>query len=116
MQPEVKTMAQTQVIARRTPPQVIEGTPEEIAERLKTLEGDKRLTLIIPGDEIEATEKPEQTDGQQPPADMTFRQIFAPSQTGFDQTGMTDDELSDFVEAEVKAYRAERRAKEQQGE
>ena|SRR5579872_1282788 len=109
-------MAQTQVIARRTPPQVIEGTPEEIAERLKTLEGDKRLTLIIPGEEIETIEKPEHSNEESSSAGMTFRQIFAPSQAGFDQTGMSENELSDFLEAEVKAYRAERRAREQQGE
>ena len=53
---------------------------------------------------------------EQPHAEMTFWQIFVPSQAGFDQTEMTNDELSDFLEAEVKAYRAERRAKEQAGE
>jgi hypothetical protein len=47
---------------------------------------------------------------------MTFREIFSPSQAGFDKIGMTDDELSDFLEAEVKAYRAERRDREQEGE
>jgi hypothetical protein len=47
---------------------------------------------------------------------MTFREIFAPSQEGFAATGMTDEELSDFVEAEVKAYRAERRARGQHHE
>jgi hypothetical protein len=52
---------------------------------------------------------------QMPHAGMTFREIFAPAQEGFDQSGMTDEELSDFIEAEVKAYRAERRAREQQG-
>ena len=106
----------TQVIIRRTPSQVIEGTPEQIAARLKTLEDDTRLTLIIPGDEIEEEEKLDRIAGEPPHTSTTFRQIFAPSQAGFDQTGITDDELSDFLEAEVKAYRAERRAKEQQGE
>jgi hypothetical protein len=109
-------MAQAEVIQRIRPPQVIEGTPDEIAERLKTLEGDKRLTLIIPGEEIETTEKPEEVQGQLPHAGMTFREIFSPSQAGFDKIGMTDDELSDFLEAEVKAYRAERRDREQEGE
>lgn len=108
-------MAQT-VTVRRTPSQVIEGTPEQIAERLKTLENNMHLTLIIPGEEIETEEKPDRTEGEPSRTGMTFRQIFASSQAGFDQTGMTDDELSDFLEAEVKAYRAERRAKEQQGE
>jgi hypothetical protein len=44
----------------------------------------------------------------------TFREIFAPSQPGFDQSGLSEEELSEFVEAEVKAYRAERRARERQ--
>jgi hypothetical protein len=109
-------MAQAQVIARMTLPQVIEGTPDEIAVRLKQLEGSTRVTLIIPGEEIEAHDRPEGTDERLPRDGMTFRQVFAPSQAGFDETGMSDDELSDYVEAEVRAYRAERRAKEQQGE
>lgn len=109
-------MAHTELIQRMRPPQVIEGTPEEIAERLKTLEGDQRLTLIIPGEPIETTEQPEEANGQFPPAGRTFREIFAPSQTGFDQTGMTDDALSDFLETEVKACRAERKDREPTGE
>ncbi len=52
---------------------------------------------------------------QAPHAGMTFREIFAPSQEGFAATGMSDEELSDFVEGEVKAYRAERRAWEPKG-
>lgn len=50
-----------------------------------------------------------------PHARMTFREIFAPSQEGFAASGMTGDELGEFVEAEVKAYRAEKRASERQG-
>jgi hypothetical protein len=110
---ERKTMAHIEVIQRIGAPQVIEGTRSEIAERLKVLGNDKRLTLIIPGREIEEFET---TEDQEPLADKTFREIFAPTQAGFDQTGMTDEELSDFLEAEVKAYRAERRANEPQSE
>jgi hypothetical protein len=38
---------------------------------------------------------------------MSFREIFAPAQEGFAATGMTEEVLADFVEAEVKAYRME---------
>jgi len=44
---------------------------------------------------------------------MTFREIFAPSAEGFTAAGMSDDEFADAVEAEVKSYRAERRARKQ---
>jgi hypothetical protein len=106
-------MARAEAIQRIRAQRLIEGTPQEITKYLSTLPGDKRLTLIIPGEEIEAIESAEQVKAQPPDPGMTFRQIFASSQTGFDQTGMTDDELSDFLEDEVKAYRAERQAKEQ---
>ena len=43
----------------------------------------------------------------------TFREIFGPTQAGFDATGLTEDELSDAIESEVSAYRAERRISEQ---
>ena len=33
-----------------TQPQVIEGTPQEIQECLKSLNGNMRLTLIVPAD------------------------------------------------------------------
>jgi hypothetical protein len=46
---------------------------------------------------------------------MTFREIFAPSQAGFSNSETTDDELAEFVEAEVKQYRAERRTREARG-
>lgn len=52
--------------------------------------------------------------GEVPLSGMTFREIFAPAQEGFAATGMTDEGLSEFVEAEVKAYRAERQARERQ--
>lgn len=50
-----------------------------------------------------------------PHQERTFREIFAPSQEGFASTKMSDEALSDFVEAEVKAYRAERRETERRG-
>jgi hypothetical protein len=50
-----------------------------------------------------------------PHVGMTFREILAPAQAGFVAAGMTDEELSEFVEAEVREYRAERRARESGG-
>jgi hypothetical protein len=47
-----------------------------------------------------------------PHRERTFCDIFGPSQEGFAATGMSDEALSDFVEAEVKTYRAERRERE----
>jgi hypothetical protein len=102
-------MAPLELIQRIGSPLVVEGTPSEIAERLKSLNGDQRLTLIIPGTEIEEFEI---TEAKESPAEKSFREIVAPSQAGFDQTGLTDDELSDFLEAEVKAYRAEQATNE----
>jgi hypothetical protein len=97
-------MALLEIVQKLGGPQIIEGTPDEIAIRLKTVKGEKRLTLIIPGDEIAATTTPKGT--------RTLRQIFAESQHGFDESGLTDDQLSDLLESEVKAYRAERRSAE----
>jgi plasmid stability protein len=50
--------------------------------------------------------------GERPHPELTFREIFAPSQEGFTQTGLSDEDLAEAVEAEVKLYRAERRARE----
>jgi hypothetical protein len=50
-----------------------------------------------------------------PHHEMTFREIFAPSQQGFTGTGMSEEALSDFVEVDVKTYRAERRERELHG-
>jgi len=104
-------MAQAQVIQRATPSRVIQGTPEEIATHLKTLKQDEMLTLIIPGQEIQTTEKPASTGTEPPHAGMTFAEILEPLQQDFEETGMTDEELGEFIDAEIEAYRAERRAK-----
>lgn len=102
-------MAEPQVITRMTPPQVIRGKRRDIEAQLQKVSEEETLTLIIPGKELTASGATEQTT---PRIEKSFREIFAPSQQGFDQAGMTDEELSDFVEAEVKQYRAERNAKE----
>jgi hypothetical protein len=102
-------MAQSSVIIpKMTPSRVIEGTPDEIATYLKTLDKDEdiKLTLIIPGEELTAETIPH--------AGMTFTEILAPLQQDFEATGMTDEELGEFIDAEIKAHRAERRAREQQ--
>ena len=102
-------MASAEVIQRIRSPRVVVGTPKEIAEHLKCLDVDKRLTLIIPGSLI--PDHDEANEEIQHPTGKTFQHIFDTPQEGFDQSGMSEDELSDFIEAEVKAYRIERNAK-----
>ena len=43
---------------------------------------------------------------------MTFRDVFVTSGAGFEKSGMSDDELSDFLEAEVRSYRQEQSSQE----
>lgn len=107
-------MASSEIVPRNTTTQIIEGTPAEIIERLREMRGNTKLTLIIPGEEVA-----ENKNSQLPHvpealhAAMPFAQILAPLQEDFDASGMTDEELGDFVDAELNAYRAERRANEQ---
>ena len=42
----------------------------------------------------------------------TLAEITASLQADFDESGMTDEELCDFIESEVAAHRYERAAKE----
>lgn len=91
---------------------MFEGTPDEIVERLRGLNGAAKLTLIIPGEEIAAISslKP---DGEDTLAmGQTFAEILSPLQEDFDASGMTDEELGELVDAELKASRAERRVRE----
>lgn len=44
---------------------------------------------------------------------MSFAQILAPLQEEFDASGMNDEELRDFADAELKTYRAECQADKQ---
>lgn len=71
-------------------------------------------TLIIPGKEIEVHGEAATAEEQKPHAGMTFEEILTPLHEDFEETGMTDEELGEFIDAEIKAYRAERRAKERQ--
>ena len=84
-----------------TPPfHVLQGTWEEIKTRDAELTGrEVRVTVF---------DKPEPA----PNALLkSFEEVFGPLQKGFEQSGMTEEELNDFVDAEMKAYREERRAK-----
>jgi hypothetical protein len=45
---------------------------------------------------------------------MTFAEILEPLQQDFEATCMTDEELGEFIDAEIKAHRAERRIREPQ--
>ena len=47
-----------------------------------------------------------------PNAEMTFAEILAPVHEYSRQQGYTDEEIGEFVDAEVAAYRAERRARQ----
>src|SRR5438876_5197252 len=99
-------MAQAQVKPRIKASRLIEGTPEEIAQHLKSLRDDKRLTLIIPGDELTSSAHTGTAPNSDADEGMTFRQILAPATGGCDSLQMSDDELSELIESEVKAYRA----------
>ena len=103
-------------LAKRSAPQIIEGTPEEIASRLEGLKNDTKLTLIIPGEELADVIIPDFTDvittdfvDKTPPRpNMTFAELLAPLQGDFEATGMSEEELGDFIDAEIKAARMER--------
>jgi len=106
-------MAQPQLIPKLYAPRVIEGTPSEIAEQLKTLEEHQRLTLIIPGEEIKRTQTTQRTEEPSAADTGTFAEILAPVHEYTRQSGISDEEIGDFVDAEIKAYRAEKRASAQ---
>ena len=46
---------------------------------------------------------------ERPHAGMSFREILAGTEEGFAASRMTDDELAEFLNAKVHAYRAEQR-------
>ena len=81
-------------------------TSEEKAARLA-------LTLgVTPAEFIESLIEchPDPTPATEKlPAGMRFRDIVAPLQHDFEATGMTDEELDDFIEAEVRAHRNQAR-------
>lgn len=48
-------------------------------------------------------------------ASRSFDEILAPVRKGFADSGMSEEELTDFIESEVKAYRAEKRTRKADG-
>lgn len=87
-------------------PQVYEGTAEEIARQLQHSKLVGRLRAII---------VPENGVGENGMEESrpNFAKILAPLQQDFEATGMTDEDLGEFIDTEIKAYRSERRAKTQ---
>ena len=87
--------------------------PEELRERFEARVQEHG------GDQIDYLRELLERDlngEERPHAGMTFAEIFAPCAEDFAATGMTDEELAEWVEAEVKASRAERRARRAAGE
>jgi hypothetical protein len=101
-------MTEPQLVIRRSPSTVIQGTREQIAAELEKLGNDlDELTLIVPGKQVE-------TNGSAPPHKRkSFDEVFGPLQKGFEESGMTDNELGEFIDTEIATYRAERRGKGQ---
>lgn len=99
-------MAQPQLIVKREPSTVVQGTRQQIAEALKQLGEEEELTLLIPGKEIGQNGSVSSTTSK------TFEEVFGPLQQGFEASGLTEEEVGEFVDTEIKAYRAERQTKE----
>ena len=51
-------------------------------------------------------------DADKPHSGMTLAEISAPLQHNFDASGMTDEEIGEFLDTEIKAYRAEKSRKQ----
>ena len=104
-------MTETQITLERPSIRVLEGTPAEITAYLATAPQETKFKILV----SEETETAPQTETP-PHAGMTFAEILAPAQQGFEGRDLTADELEeldDFIEAEIKAYRAEKRAEAQ---
>ena len=93
-------MTETQTVLERPSSPVLKGTPAELTAYLATAPQDREFELLLPEKATDAPKKEE-----------TFAEILAMVQEDFDASGMTDDELGEMIDAEIKAYRAERRAK-----
>ena len=92
-------MTETQSVLECPSVRVLEGTPAELTAYLATVPQDREFGLILPQKENSA------------PKAETFDEICTILQEDFDASGMTDDELGELIDAEIKASRAERRAK-----
>lgn len=53
--------------------------------------------------------KGSEADLDRPHAGMTFAELLAPLAEDFKATGMTDEELGEFIDGQIAAHRAERR-------
>jgi hypothetical protein len=80
--------------------------PEALRERL---DERARAQGAKPADYLR--ELVERDLSSQPPAGMTFREILAPAEGGFEGD---EDELAEFLDDQVRQHRAERRAREAQ--
>jgi hypothetical protein len=84
-----------------TPPRVIEGTPQEFAAHLERLSAEERVTLILPGTALK-TNGTTSSGGKQ---GLSFDEVFGPLQQGFEESGMTDEELGELIDSELEAVR-----------
>ena len=87
-------------------PQVYEGTAQEIATQLQQSKLVGRLKAIVVPENGTGLTRAEEFGS-------TFAEILAPLQQDFDATGMTDEDLGEFIDAEIKAHRGERQMKQQ---
>ena len=88
----------TQTIEVRLPDDLLKQIDEHARER----GGDRdRLILELIQTGLKSIEPPH--------AEMTFTELLAYGEGPSPADGMTDDEVAEFAEAEVKAYRAEKR-------
>ncbi len=99
------------------PTLTLDLTPEEVSRIEKAQRQGMDLATLFRDviSQLPAAEIPPH-EGKPHPG-MTFAEILAPVHEHTRKMGYTDEEIGDFVDAEVKAYRTERRArgaKEQQ--
>src|SRR5437016_4174473 len=88
----------TEIIEIRVPDDLL----KQIDERARERGGDRgRLILELIQKGLKRTEPPH--------AEMTFADLLAYGEGPSPADVMTDDEVAEFAEAEVKAYRAEKR-------
>jgi hypothetical protein len=90
-------MAHPQLVVKREPSKVIQGTRQQIVAELQKIGDEENLMLIIPGRVVEK-------DGG-PITRKSFDEVFGPLQQGFEESGMTEEETIAFVDAEWQAYR-----------
>lgn len=78
-------------------------SPEEVADELLT-----RTLERHPGGGNGAD-----SAAPRPGADSSFAEIFAPLEQDFMDSGMTEEQLGELIDSEVRAFRAERRTSQQ---